>query len=324
MKNAILLFASSFLISSFPNDPHDLKELKETEFIPTLEHAFHDTHNTLYAATKSLAWDEIKTFFKDSIFVNQKHKDLALLNASVLHRGALKPNDYESKITYNDGGIRVETKIELALQYVYKYEDLKNNLQFNGQAVSSFGIVDYKDFDRSYTVNIIDYQDDENFLIELPTQGEDNVLLFRTQQKPKNPKELNDLIHQHYSIRDSLRLKRSNFWRTTFNHGDVLIVPKIRFNLKTNYDCLVGKPFSTGGKQYQLDISSQSIALDMNEKGVSFKSVAKDEIFGIIEVSETPKRLIFDKPFYILLKKRNSKIPYFVASIRNTELMVLE
>lgn len=37
-----------------------------------------------------------------------------------------------------------------------------------------------------------------------------------------------------------------------------------------------------------------------------------------------PKKLIFDQPFFVLLKRTNSKNPYFAMWVANAELMIRE
>ncbi len=54
-----------------------------------------------------------------------------------------------------------------------------------------------------------------------------------------------------------------------------------------------------------------------------------NQVDGIDLIPETkekprPKKLFFDKPFVIVLKRNDSKMPYFISWIKNAELMEIE
>lgn len=303
-----------------------LDSSKKSSFVPTLHHDFDTTKNALYAATKSLVWDELKLLLNDTILVNEKHKDLSLLNASLLHREALSKNDYTSTIKQLENGlISIETKMELGFEYEIPFDKYSNKLKFDGKNVECFGFLPkQRDFAENNQIQRIIYFDDDNFLIYLATKGDDQIALFKTEKHYSNLVELIEDIKSYNKQIRTFRDQYSTYWRTEFCDEDMVLIPMISFNLETHFPCFEGKSFQCGNKEYKIAKSTQSIAFVMDEKGVHFKSTAKDEIFGSIEksVHSVPKKLIFDKPFYILLTKKNKKVPYFIAFIRNTELMI--
>ena len=56
----------------------------------------------------------------------------------------------------------------------------------------------------------------------------------------------------------------------------------------------------------------------MDEKGVRLKSEAQIALTSL----GLPNRLMFDKPFLVMLKRVNAKAPYFAMWIDNPELLV--
>ena len=69
------------------------------------------------------------------------------------------------------------------------------------------------------------------------------------------------------------------------------------------------------------------MAFHLDENGAAVKSEAVIEYYlGIEDTPERPqpKKMIFDRPFYVLLKRADASQPYFVLWVANTELMVKE
>lgn len=332
---SLVLVLIVVLINTLPNrkfkhafpELRKLEEVGQTDFIPTLHHSFDSTKNSIYAATKSLVWDELKSLYADSIVVSPKHKDLTILNGSTLHRNGIAKDDYESKITLlEDGVVSIETKMEVEFEYVIPFEKFNDRLEFDGKIVQSFGYLNNKrEASQNLQVSRVIYFDDDNFLIQLATEGNDQITLLKTENKYSKPTELINDLTRFEKQHDLFQEHYATFWRTEFLDKDIVLIPMISFNLQKKYRCFEGNTFHIGSKEMTIGKSIQSIAFVMNEKGVRFKSIALDEIFSSSENNDEskPKELIFDKPFYILLTKRNKNIPYFIAAIRNSELMIL-
>lgn len=322
------LIASVFQRSNNEEIPpaQNLSSFTQTQFLPTIEHKIDPSKNAIYAATKSLAWDELKMFFGDSIFVNPKETDLALLNSSIFHRNALSKSDYNSTIDVDSGIIKITTWMFESFRFESNFESFSRRLNFNGQFVESFGEEPTHESDIRLDLGVI-YFDDDNFLLQPSLRGDRKLLLLKTENPFERPIDILNELKKYEAQRRIFRDNMSSFWRTEYLGVDQIIIPKIRFNIETNYPQFEGKSFVVSHVNYIIAQSYQRIAFDMNEKGIIFESVAKDEVFGFNDIDEEqtiPKKLIFDKPFYIILMKQNSSIPYFIAYIQNTELMILE
>jgi hypothetical protein len=62
--------------------------------------------------------------------------------------------------------------------------------------------------------------------------------------------------------------------------------------------------------------ASQTIMFKLNEKSAVLKSTVDAAVAAI------PKRLIFDRSFFIYLKKKSGKWPYSAMWVNNPELML--
>jgi hypothetical protein len=304
----------------------NLSSFPQTQFLPTLEDKIDPNKNAIYAATKSLAWDELKMFFGDSIFVNPKDTDLALLNSSVLHRNALSKTDYNSIVAVDSGTIRITTSMFEQFQFETTFEKFSRKLNFNGKFVECFGEEPTHESDIRLDIGVI-YFDDDNFLLIPRLKGNRTLFLLKTEKRFERPVDMLDELKKYFAQSRVFRDNMSTYWRTVYLGEDQIIIPKIRFNIETNYPQFENKSFVVNHANYIIAQSYQRIAFNMDEKGVTFESVVKLEIFGTNDVEEektVPKKLIFDKPFYIILRKNNATVPYFIAYIQNPELMILE
>jgi hypothetical protein len=97
------------------------------------------------------------------------------------------------------------------------------------------------------------------------------------------------------------------------------------FNISTHIPTLEGIPFQSGIRRYTLDRAWQRTAFILDEVGAELESEAiiytSEEI--VTEKTQS-KRLIFNKPFTLFLKKANSVNPYFGMWVADTELLIME
>lgn len=114
-------------------------------------------------------------------------------------------------------------------------------------------------------------------------------------------------------------------WKLLFLESDLLNIPVVEFNLDKNFDNLIGNRFSADTDTFQIDKAYQRIGLRLDEEGAEVESVveygvATEEAPAQIE-KPTPKHLIFDSPFLLVMKRVDSANPYLVVWIENTELL---
>ena len=106
---------------------------------------------------------------------------------------------------------------------------------------------------------------------------------------------------------------------------DLLSIPVFNFNLEKDFETLAGNVFRVVEKPYTLVSAYQRIALILDEKGAKIESEAEINVATeAMEELPQPKRMIFDQPFVIAFKRIDAEVPYFMAWVQNTELMVLK
>ena len=115
-------------------------------------------------------------------------------------------------------------------------------------------------------------------------------------------------------------------WRHKFRDEDELVIPKVYFNLKSNYPDITGNNFTLTGQNEEYKVSEvyQRISFQLDEKGALVESEAEIEITTeeMPEEKIVPKKMYVNKPFLLLLKRTDSANPYLAVWVENSELLV--
>lgn len=333
MKNIILTLSLLFFLTSckeskFP-EVKNLSEYENTQFIPTLEHKISNDKNSVYCATLLFAWDEIRKQINSPLTISEEYFDLKLLNKSTSFENVLKSNEYKVSGAIDGDLISAKAEFNKSLPFELKLQSFKNKLTFDGQKVSSFGVYGYDSYEQLKIVKIIYYKNDNNFIIKLlPKDKEHEIILFKTDQNFNSIAEMTTEIEKLTEIGKTEKKNEKINWKYHYSDKDIVIIPKINFNIETNYTNLENNRFSSNNQIFQIETAWQRTAFILDESGAEIESEALVEaaVEEMVEEYEKPKpkKMIFDKPFLILLKRTDTKNPYFGLWSTNTELMMKE
>ena len=303
-----------------------LSAFEKTQFIATLEHKISDDKNAVYCATLLFAWDEIRKQVNSPLTISDEYFDLKMLNQSTSFQHVLKPNEYKVSGEVDGDFIKVSAEFKKSLPFELKLQSFDNELTFEGQKVSSFGVNGYDSDEQLKIVNITYYKNDNNFLLKLlPKDTEHEIILFMTEQRFNSMADLTKEIETLTEIGNAEKRNKKTDWKYSFNEEDVVIIPMLNFNIETNFSTLEGSGFKTKEQYLQIERAWQRTAFVLDESGAEIESEAEIEMVtsDMPEAYEKPqpKRMIVDKPFLILLKRTDSINPYFGLWTTNTELM---
>jgi hypothetical protein len=223
-------------------------------------------------------------------------------------RNALRPQD-----------IVAYAYLHKELNFPACFERLDSTLDFQGTPVVPFGVGPYKPGQRSMydQVAILDYQGQDDFIIELLTQSpDDQLLLAKVARGPT----------LEVTIRQVLA-RISGVAPVPMNVGDVLEIPKMDFEIFRRFDEIMHRHLVVQNPDVARDlevlVARQDVRFQMNEAGVKLRSESS-LTFGCSARGEPQPthRLIFDRPFLLMLKRRPANQPYFAVWIENAELLV--
>lgn len=149
----------------------------------------------------------------------------------------------------------------------------------------------------------------DDFIIELKIQAEDDRLILAKIPPEPTLAEMVDVVEQRIRKAKPKRMAQMEDLR----------VPVLNFDILRQYSELCGHPIRTADKRFDgtsIFFAAQSIRFRLDETGAVLKSEA------IMYAGLTPRTLVFDKPFLILLKRRDAEKPYFGLWVANAELLV--
>jgi hypothetical protein len=309
------------------NEPKltQLSTLKQTAFVPTLEDVLPDNKNVIYTPTFLYAWDGVKQLFKSPITVSADNSEtFRLINNSNSYKNSLRKDECQTEAALIDGEIDAEANFNLALPFPTTMQKLNSGIPFGKERVSGFGM-NFLDDDIIKFTQILFYKDDDNFIIRfIPKDETHEIILVKGLQ---NIKKLSDAIKQTnalIAVGTQEDRNQNSKWKYEFRDEDSFGVPVIKFNIETNYKTVEGQSFQIEGIKRTIQTACQQTSLVLDENGAIIKS--KSVIASSDSVGEPPKihpkKMIFDKPFFIIMKHTGNLNPYFVMKVENAELLV--
>ncbi len=304
----------------------DLSEYSNTEFITTLESKIDTNNNNIYCVTMLYAWNEIKNKINQPFQIDSNFKHLSLLNNSSSFKDVLNTDEYIISSEIDGQNIKAKAEFNKSLPFQTELNGYKDRLIFNNKKVSSFGVTGYDSHDKLKIVSILYFKNDNNFVLKLhPKDSDHEIILFKSEKKFDKMSDINAEIIKLIAQGKDDKKNEKTMWKYGILEEDEIIIPKFNFNIEKTYKDLAGNSFNTKEQNYIIERAWQRTAFILDEKGAEIESEAVIE-YAIEEVEEDPnkpkpKKMIFDKPFFIMLKKTKSQNPYFGFWVANTELM---
>ena len=216
----------------------------------------------------------------------------------------------------------------VAYAYVFKnlafatpFEDL-GSLPFQGGWVSCFGLTGSKPGQTAIRsqVSIRDYSGPNDFIVELISDSEaDQILLAKIPPEATLEETLQAVLARADSAEP-----------VPMSVGDVLMVPKINFDLKRSYDELTGAGYLvTDNPAIASDLfvtsAMQGIRFQLDEEGVRLRDEAHLSLTCAAAAGPQPEHtMVFDRPFLVLLKQTDAERPYFAMWVGNRSLLVAD
>jgi hypothetical protein len=323
------------------------EQLKATIVTAHLEQPLEPGKNVLWCSTFQLAWNEICALIGEDVHLKTEPPLVAYLNKKAATKDDIDEDSYVALAGWVSEGILGKIQDALAGKFpnrpvpmpdipqetrpqdIIAYAYLSKNLEFpvpfgridapisfNGQKVGAFGI------DKSQVasgsmfaqVSIIDYKTESDFIIELKTKSDrDRVFLAKI-----TPDAALESTISAVNLRIHQATPSKMWW------GDVLKIPRFNFDITREYSELYGSYISSQNPKVAPDSlilrAIQDIRFKLNEKGVRLESHS-EIVFGCSAPLVTQHRMVFDRPFLLLLQKKDARVPYFALWVENAELM---
>ena len=302
--------------------------------------------NKVWVGTFQLVWNDfMNDILKAPIkFLSGSQKEAKLLNKQEFTQDMLSQDSYYK--TYGKTSLALKGEIENAIMekfgeksdildkidwnkangayflYVMLKKDFDFLQKFNQMESGEFGSTKYetKYFGIGKTsknqlyknVKVLFFNNTEDFAVELRTQSNDVVMLYRTNKN----KSFNSIYNE--MKKNTKKYKGNN----NFVAGDKIKIPYISFKSDINFDDLCGREIKSKERFY-FEKALQTVDFEMNEYGVKLKSEAALDVSLMSFMPpkvEKGREMIFDDTFVIFLKETDKSKPYFAARIKDLEL----
>jgi hypothetical protein len=332
--------------------PRDVDSLPETGISATRDAELQAGETVLWCATFQMAWDLMRDGKDDQDVALVGSPPLArALNAWRFPVEALSPDCYLIKVDgvdsvstgrlraevrdrfprgqprvapiddYGYGGIRFYAYLEKRMPFAQEFDRLPDGLKFQSgtdtAAVEGFGLsagdgIGLGEPIFKEQVLVRDYVSDDDFVLELATDGDQKDSIFLAKVAPKE-----SLLATWESVQQ--RIKSPDRWhdRPSLMSVEPLAVPLLVFDLTGTFHELLG-----------VDFAWQNMRLRLDELGADFISEAEianvssiDDIGGDRPPPPKPRQFFFDRPFLIVLREQQAAEPYFIGWIGNADLM---
>jgi len=325
----------------------DVNKLTDTQLVVSPEMPLAPDQNMLWCGTLQLAWNEAEKLVGEKMRFEPASPAVDLLNRGTFTRSDLDPGSYVAIADFERN--HVEAEIRAALEktfhgaaspelippvptnpgpydfvaYCYLYKNLAfakpfndGSLLFGDTPVQDFGFGQDAENRPLDQVEIYDYKSDDDFIVELKTTSPQDQLILAK-------------IGPGATLQATIEsvLQRMTKPPQVAGVVDSLAVPKLNFDLRRDFQELEGlilTPSPAAKIKGKLVISKaeQLVRFQLNKKGAILKSEAVIAMRALAMRSRY--HLVFDKPFLILLKQKDSDQPYFALWVGNASLLVPE
>lgn len=305
----------------------NLSDLQRTSFVPTLESKLEPNRNSIYAVSLLYAWDEIKNKIDHPILIDSNQHDFYFLNQSNSYKNTLQQDEYKTDVSVSDGEISAAAFFSIELPFGNELQSFHHELKFGNTNVASFGMAGRED-DILNAFDILYYKNDDNFILKLhPKNRQHEFVLFKSTSKINSMSKILTEIKSRISEGEKEMKDTSREWKYFIHETDEIIIPSFSFNLETNYLSMEGNAFKAGLMNFVLTTVYQRNAFVLDENGGHVESEAVITAAPAAEMpveNPHPKHLVFDKPFFLMVKRVDNSNPYFAMWVENAELMVHE
>lgn len=298
--------------------------------------------NYVYGAAMNLAWNDLaENILKGAVDLDAKTQEgqrlMRVFNSTPFTKNDLDRNSYYVKSGYGqqtvdainresrrkfpdksfgDLDLSLTDKDIIAYAYFlkkveYPVEFSERDLYFQNEWVKGFNALNSK---QRENVGIVSYQDDDHFILKIKLKDSTDELYVAKGYDMGDPSKIaNEIAGSSKNIK-------------TMEEDDTFEMPKLHLDLSRTYGELVNMWLKNKGfEDKYISKMFENIKFDLDQKGARVENEAVIGVFIGTSVNlnqKTPKHLILNKPFFVVMKRSVSTRPYFVMSVNNAAVML--
>jgi hypothetical protein len=334
-----------------PTFEGDSTQLSQTVILPAFASPMVPGKNNIWCSTIQLAWNEMKSTFKEPIVVTGAEELSQLMNSAGQSKADLQENSYYAAAGSVQNGIiqKIQTDmarrfprasvpsfdpVDILIAYAYfevylkfrePFEEVGSPLMFQDSSgkeipVRSFGVGKNGSPRHDLICDQVKLLfctmgiNDEvtEYILDLCKYTQPyQVVVAMIEPKATLQQTYEDAQEK---IRQYPDMQIESHYRL-FQFQDVLEVPDMFWQINHHFIELLDRPLNSGGP---ISEAFQMVRFRLDRSGVIVKSEAK---MAAASKPASPRKFILNKPFLIYLKKRDAQQPFFVMWVDNAELL---
>ncbi len=235
-------------------------------------------------------------------------------------------SDVLDKIDWSSNALDPETAgVDRYLFYAMLKREFEFPIEFDILDKGKFGVqdnVNYFGVESSTNkkvdnqLNVLYYENEDDFAIEIETKDSDRIVLVRKDKFETNFKDI-------YNVAKA----RANSYEgnKVFDAIDTFKMPNLEFDVLRNYNELVGKSFKTPDGMGEINAAMQTIKLKLDNKGGEIKSEAVMDVTFTSSIilepeKKEPRHFNCDEEFVMFLVEDGKENPYFAVKVDDITL----
>ena len=284
------------------NNPIDSTGFKKTTIIPALELPIPPKQNIIWCSSFQLAWNKVAP-----IHIENLGKVIRFLNQTNVSEKDLEVSSYRVNATFlNTDRLVLDAFLTAELQFEHPFQNLRTGMDFidsdgNKNRVKGFGIP----YDQSNSMGMAPFQVE---VLYKDAASEEFILDLSSRTKPYQ------LIVAKIDLLDNLAdtignlnsLISEQIGRGFLIPGNSLSVPNMDFHIQHNF-----RELESG----LIETARQRVKFKLDRFGAKLESHAELKLVGVGSGEYN-----LDRPFLIIMKKRDRQRPFFVTWVDNAEL----
>lgn len=283
-------------------------------FKPTYQSTLDEhTVNNLWIGTLDLAWKDLEEKVGGKIELEENVDMANELNNSTFSKEMLDENDYQINVTRTiTNGYNIEAKLNKNLNFLYPFDNFNNDYNYTfgkdgKDYIKYFGINNASKEELNQNVEVLFYNENNDFAVSLKTKEGDEIILYRTDE--------NKSFDEYY---EDIKNKKENYnGSTTFEENDELLVPYVRVNGMIVYNEFTDKIIKNTNGMYISNVM-QDVNFNLNESGCNLQSHAT---MTTEYLSVGSRYFWFRDTFIIFMKEEKSDMPYFALKVDNQDIL---
>ncbi len=302
-----LVYAGTLIYNKF-NKNHNISF--NESFESTID---ENTINNVWIGTLDLAWKELEEKLGRKIELEEVVGIAEELNKSEFAKDMLDENDYEISIekTVTDG-YDINAKLDKNLSFLTPFDNFSNDYNYTfgkdgTEYIKYFGINNASKEELNDNVEVLFYNEDNEFAVKLRTNESDEIILYRTDEDKSFDTYYNDIKEKTNNYEGS----------KIFEREDELLVPYVRVNGIISYNELKFKKIKDSNGMYINNVI-QDVNFNLNESGCNLESHAN---VTTEYLSVRSRYFDFRDKFIIFMKEKTADRPYFSLKVDNDDIL---